>query len=317
VLIEQETLSNASEQELGIYGAIEAGVGRRKNWEEERAQGNRSGPDRADQSPPGDLTLLAGGRFVSQIQRNPGFESVDDSALTSFLGAVVPLSERFELTGNLGSGLRFPSISERFFIGTTGRGLVIGNPDLEPERSLSADLGLRWTGRDLFVTGAVFRNEIDDYIERIEIAPDRLTFVNLSSGEIVGVEVDGAWQASTGGSLSFGGHAMAGEDGTGRTLADIPADRLVLGWSFEGDTGRWHCRWERRFDKSDIGGGEKAIDGADLVSASFSWRWRPDLELRLSARNILDENYFNAADQKVALSPGRSIAVSVEWNQDR
>ncbi|MCP4200786.1 MAG: TonB-dependent receptor [bacterium] len=312
VLVEQQTLSNASEQELGVYGAIETVIGNQGN---RGSQGSKDGQGRRG------VTLLAGGRLALQSQRNSGFESVDDSAITAFLGAVVPLSEGFDLTANLGTGLRFPSISERFFTGTTGRGFVTGNPDLEPEGSVSADLGLRWTGTTLFVTGSLFRSDIDDYIERIEAAPDRLTFVNLAAGEITGVEIEGAWQASDRWSLSFGGHAMDGEDDVGRTLADVPAHRLYAGWSLEGEPGRrhwrWRARWERRFDKTDIGSGEKAVPEADLVSSSLAWRWRPDLGLRLSASNLLDEEYFNSADQKVPLSAGRSVSLSMEWSPVR
>ena len=98
------------------------------------------------------------------------------------------------MASNLGSGLRFPSLSERYFSGTTGRGEVIGNPDLDPERSLNFDVGLRWYGEKLFVSGFVSRNEISDYIERIEIEPELLTFVNLVSGTITGFEYSGFYQ---------------------------------------------------------------------------------------------------------------------------
>ena len=302
VLLEQETLANASEQELGVYGAIETSIGSR---------GSRG------------TILFAGGRLALQNQRNADSRKAADSqraensALTGFVGIIVPLPKGFELTSNLGTGLRFPSISERFFTGTSGRGTVVGNSGLTAESSISADVGLKWTGASVFVGASLFRNEIEDYIERVETVPNRLTFVNLVSGRIEGVEVEGAWQASTAWSLSFGGHAMAGEDDGGRPLADIPAERVFAAWRFERIPWTWRGRWEKRFEKTDLGSGEKAIPGSDLVSASLSWRWRSDLGIRLSARNLLDQEYFNSADQKVPLSPGRSIGLSVEWSPGR
>ncbi len=286
----QETLSDASEEELGIYGAVETKLGH-------------------------EATLLAGGRLAVQRQGNSGFESTDDTAATAFLGAVVPLAGGLELTANLGTGLRFPSISERFFSGTTGRGEVTGNAELEPEGSLSADLGLRWAADSLFVSGCLFRSEIDDYIERVETAPDQLTFVNLSSGRIRGVEMDGAWRATSDWTLSFGGHAVEGEDASGEPLADIPPESLFAGWRLERDRWRWRGRWERRFEKNDPGSGEKAIPEADLVSTSVSWQWRPGLGLRLSARNLLDEEYFSSADRRVSLASGRAVSLAVEWQR--
>ena len=107
---------------------------------------------------------------------------------------VTPLGEGFELAANVGTGLRFPTLSERTLL--LGRRPAVagvqGNPDLDSERSLSFDLGLRWYGeKPVRHRRTVFRNEIDDYIERIEIEDDRLTFVNLLEGTIRGVEFDG------------------------------------------------------------------------------------------------------------------------------
>ena len=42
----------------------------------------------------------------------------------------------------------------------------LGNPDLEPESSWSTDLGLRWYGEKTFLSGQLFRLDVDDYIER-------------------------------------------------------------------------------------------------------------------------------------------------------
>ena len=44
------------------------------------------------------------------------------------------------LSAELASGQRFPTLTERFFSGTTGRVQVIGNPDLDPEETLGLDL---------------------------------------------------------------------------------------------------------------------------------------------------------------------------------
>ena len=63
--------------------------------------------------------------------------------------------------------------------------------DLEDERSLSAELTLRWQASGVAVYGTVFRNRVDDYIERIDVSPDVRSFVNLTSGVLRGVELQG------------------------------------------------------------------------------------------------------------------------------
>jgi len=285
----EETLDNGENNEAGLYGSVEWNVGR--------------------------AVVLAGARFAYQSQRNAGEPGTNDNALTGFAGLVVPLGAGFELASNLGSGLRFPSLSERYFSGTTGRGEVIGNPNLDPERSLNFDVGLRWYGEKLYVSGFVSRNEISDYIERIEIEPDRSTFVNLVSGTITGFELSGFYQFDKQWSLHFGGHLFEGVNDMDDPLADVPANRLSMGGAWR--KGPWvaDVRWQERADITDPGPGEKPIPRAGLLSASLQYTLANGLALSLSGRNLLDEEYFNAADRKVAYAAGRAIGVALRWQR--
>ncbi len=287
-ITELRTLDGGTQDEAAVYGTARWG------W--------------------GDATLQAGGRFTWQRQQNGDLPSRDDTAWTAFVGYVRPLGGGVELAANLGTGLRFPNLSERFFTGTTGRGGVIGNPELEPESSLTADLGVRWYGTETFLSAGVFHQAIDDYIERVEVADDLLTFVNLTSGTIVGLEIEGFHQLAESWLLSWSGHLLDGEDDAGNPLADVPADRLQL--SLEYERGPWESRLQlqHRAPKDDPGSGEMAIPSARLVSASLSYRLRSDLALILRGRNLLDEEYFNSADDKSPLAPGRSIGLSLSWS---
>lgn len=285
---EQHTLDDGEDNEFGLYGALEWNVGR--------------------------AVLLAGARFAYQRQKNALLPSTEDNALTGFAGLVVPLGAGFELASNLGSGLRFPSLSERYFSGTTGRGEIIGNPDLLPERSLNFDIGLRWYGERLFVSGFVSHNEINDYIERIEAAPDLLTFVNLVSGTVSGFELSGFYQVDPHWSVEFGGHLFDGENDSSEPLADIPADRLHVGGAWRRGPWSVDLRWEQRMEKDEFGPGEKPIPATSLVSGSLWYAFGNGVALSLSARNLLDEQYFNSADEKVPYSPGRSIGLALRWS---
>jgi outer membrane receptor protein involved in Fe transport len=283
----QSTLHDGEEDEGGIYGASEWSAGR--------------------------ATILVGGRFAWQRQANDGGRSAEDSAWTGFAGVVAPLGRGFEVAAHLGTGQRFASLSERFFAGATGRGQVLGNPNLDSERSLAFDLGLRYYGRRLFVTGSVYRTEIDDYIERITVSPDLRTFVNLTEGTLEGAELTAHLLMERGWTLDLGAHTIDGEDGDGGPLADVPADRVYGGAGWLGERWGLDGRWEHRWAKADPGSGEKAILAANVVSLAVSYAWRDDLTLRATARNLLDEEYFNSADEQVPLSAGRSLGVSLTY----
>ncbi len=290
-ITELRTLDGGAQDEAAVYGSVRWSLG--------------------------PATFQAGGRFTWQQQENgggAGAASRDDSAATAFLGYVRPLGKGFEVAANAGTGLRFPNLSERFFTGTTGRGGVIGNPDLESESSLTFDLGLRWYGERTFLSAQVFRQEIDDYIERVEIADDLLTFVNLTAGTIAGFEIEGFHQLSDPWLLTWSGHLLDGESDAGEPLADVPADRLQLGLKY--DRGNWIGQFQvqHRARKDDPGSGEKAIPSAQLVSASLRYRLRSGVAVTLQGRNLLDQEYFNSADRRSPIAAGRSIGLSLSWS---
>ncbi len=262
----------------------------------------------------GAATLEAGARLTFQQQNNSGFSSGEDQALTGFAGLVYPFGKGFELTANLGTGLRFATLSERFFTGTTGRGGVIGNPDLDPERSLNADLGLRWYGDRTFFSTQVFRLEIDDYIERIELEPNLLTFVNLLSGTIEGFEVEGFFRPLERWTISWSGHSLNGRADGGQALADIPSDRLRISLRHDRDRWRGQLAWQYRASKNDPGNGELTTLSAQLVSSSLRYQLNHRLAVSLSAKNLLDETYRASADDKATLSPGRSVGLALSWS---
>jgi outer membrane receptor protein involved in Fe transport len=298
--VRRSTLSGGEQDEAAAYGSIRRRFGR--------------------------ASVETGGRWTWQRQENLGTASFGNTAWSGFAGAVVPLGSGFELAANVGTGLRFPNLSERFFTGTTGRGEILANRNLEPERSLNTDLRLRWFGERVFVETDAFVNRIDDYIERIEIEEDVLTFVNLTSGRLKGLEMEGFYEVDRRHRLLWGGHLIEGEDSDGNPLADVPANRLFVGFrrgveSSGPGAGRslsprrwsWETRVERRDDVDDPGSGEKRIPAVTLVSARIGIEVCPGLEIILSAANLLDEEYFNSADDKVPLAPGRSVGVAFEW----
>lgn len=262
--------------------------------------------------PLGRATFELGARFTRIDQENLGASS-DDSAPAGFVGATLPLGSAFELAANVGNGLRFPSLSERFFSGSTGRGQVVANDDLDPERSLSADLGLRYFGKRLYVQLFAFRNEIDDYIEQVELSPGVETFVNLTAGTIDGVDLDGWVAAGERLRITWSGSTVSGESEAGEALADIPADRVALGARYE--RGRWRAagRVEHRFDKTDPGPGEVDTSAVDLLSASLACDVSRRFELRLAGGNLLDRTYRPSADELAVAAPGRDVALSVTW----
>ncbi len=283
----ERTLDNASLDELGGFGVV--------RWEWKKA------------------TWEAGGRLSWTGADDGGNQDRSDSALNGFVGVSRPVGHGIQIGARLDSGVRFANLSELFFSGTTGRGEVTGNPDLDSERALSGEVEFRWVGRRALWSVATFRNEVDDYIERIEFAPDEFTFVNLVSGTITGYETQGMYRPAKGWNLFVSAHGLRGRDDSGGRLTDVPVDEIEAGGEWTGKSLGVATRVARRAEKSDPGDGEKSIPAVTLLSASLNYRLSPRVRLGLAASNLLDEEYFRSADKKAPPAPGRSIALTFSW----
>ena len=115
------------------------------------------------------LTLNGGLRFDN---RHLDFHKRNFSGVTGSVGAVWNANEHMNLRLNLARGFRAPNMSE---LGSDGvhEGTIryeIGNPDLKPEYSWQADLGLDFTSQYVSAQVALFANRIENYIfaQRIE-----------------------------------------------------------------------------------------------------------------------------------------------------
>jgi iron complex outermembrane receptor protein len=257
-----------------------------------------------------------GGTRLSWLtQDNGDSPQREDSALNGFVGVSRQFGNHWELRGNLSTGVRFPSLSELFFTGTTGRGGIIGNPDLEPERSYGAEMSLFWRARTLLLGGTVYHNRIRNYIERVEIDPDLLTFVNLTDGTINGIELQGLHTMPGAWRLGWGGHWIRGRDHDDRPLADVPPAELYVDVGRSAGSWSYELRLAHRSVKSDPGPSEKRIPSAELLGASVAYRVSPRWSLSLAGMNLLDKEYFRSADGKAPLAPGRSVAIQIEWNR--
>ncbi len=255
----------------------------------------------------------SGFRLSRVNQGNTGDAGLDRSSLNGFIGVIKPIGTHWEIRGAASSGQRFPSLGELFFSGITPRGEVFGNPALGSERALNTELGFAYKGSRLILRSAVFRNDIDDYIERIEFAPDMLTFVNLTSGRIEGVELSAVVNTRSSWLVSFGGHLLEGRASDGTPLADVPPHEVWTEARWTRNRFRVNTRLAHRATKDDPGSGEQAIPSVELLSLSARYQATPKWGLYAGVRNALDEAYFRSADDKAPPATGRTFTVGLAW----
>lgn len=108
------------------------------------------------------------------------------------LGLNYHLAENLILRSSAGAGFRAPSLAEAF-TSTTASGITVKpNPNLKPEKSLSAEFGINYQPNEYInLDAAVFNNEYYDFIEPSIDSRDGLVFFNnVTRARIQGAEIN-------------------------------------------------------------------------------------------------------------------------------
>lgn len=263
----------------------------------------------------GPVSLVGGLRFDHVAQAAEGRTERDGQLSGSLRGEYLG-SQGWESYIEFASGYRFPSLSERYFNGTTPRGEIVGNPQLAPETRKSVEWGMRYQSdpSSLDVGVATFYSDLDDYIERFEVDADTIGYRNLSGARLYGFEVDAAL---TSGAFE---HRLSyqwqrGDDETGRALADLnPATwRYFLRWVHDGTTVSSDLGF--REERARFGEGELPLDSAWIWNLRLRQNWSARWSGELFLSNLLDEAYRATADDRSPLQPGRTVGVRFNWSR--
>ncbi len=201
------------------------------------------------------LRLEAGQRLTRYRYRadaNPvyGFTAarLDQDAWSNSLGLAWTPARNLHLTLNAANGYRQPTAQDLYYSGFTGVGLVLGSPELAPERSGSFDLGLRWAAGTVGLAGNLFYSNFTDLISAVPVAPSTYQYTNIATAVMWGGDVEAQWRlhprwtvrAALGGQI---GDVTSRE--AIRELYGLVADRVPLGMvpPFKGTAGlRWSDR---------------------------------------------------------------------------
>jgi len=272
------------------------------------------------------LRLQLGGRATFQrsgSQQDPTQTSIlvadnssSQTAMTGFAGIAYNLSEHIEVNANLGNAFRFASLSEKFFSGTTARGQVIGNPNLQAEKAVTFDLGLNSSFASHQLKLNLFANQFKNYIQRIQLSNNRLTYLNQDQGLIKGLEMEYHYAFPNHLELSLSGMLLKGENGANQPLADIPSNRLNLQFYYHANAWQSNLKLQHRFAKNSPASGEIATPAANIVSFNLRWNINSLWQLNFSAENLFNQSYFNSADDLSTPAIGRSFGITIEWQNN-
>lgn len=211
------------------------------------------------------LTLTPGLRYDSR-KLNPKVDALAQGSLTAIgqqavsqkhdawspkLGALWKLNDVYSLWGQIVKGFRAPNYDEvnAAFRNTSQNYASRPNPNLQPETSVGAELGLRWSSPEVRGQFSVFNTDYKNYIENIRLAgctapgadPRCLpgigtTYINdnLRKVNIHGVELRSNWQFASnwrvGGAIA---HVIGKDESTGQPLNSVEPLRLSMALTYD------------------------------------------------------------------------------------
>ncbi len=254
-----------------------------------------------------------GGLRYDYIEQEDSGTSRSDNRLNATLSTSWSPLDAWRLSGQVGTGFRFPSLTERYFNGVTPRGEVLGNPDLEPEESLGLQLGLDYTAGAISASLQTYFNQLDNYIERYPVEADLRSYRNLDEADIWGFEAQLDWRSGERLNHSVSYQWQRGETKQGEWLADLnpPSLRYLLNWT--GKVYRLQSDLSYRPGRSDFGEGEQALDSAVIWNSRLVRKFGEHWQGELYANNLLDELFIGTADEDAAYQPGRTVGLRIRW----
>ena len=242
-----------------------------------------------------------------------GDRSTGNGAGSGFASVTLGSNVGFNVTAQIARGFRDPVLSDRYYRGPTGRGFITGNPDLDPETSTQVDVAARYTAPRVRVGAFFYHYRINDLIERYSTATDFFFFRNRGRAQVRGFELEGQLTLPEQFTIDLSGQVAEGRALDDDSYLDDMSPVVVAATLRKqfGERAFAQLRTARYSADDHFGPTERAVPGHTMVDAGAGYRVAKQLELRLVARNLLDEEYFASQDVRTILAPGRSVAVVV------
>lgn len=229
---------------------------------------------------------------------------------------VFEAGDGWRIRGGVGRKMRAPTMRERF-----GEGIkrFMPNPDLKPERVVTAEIGAEWQGANGAFYAIPFMQDLDGTIDQRNVGSLRQR-INLKGSTVKGLNVGGSWRPAE--RLTLSGNAVwtqvrrkAAPAGELNRIAEKPALVANLAAKYAHPTG-----FSTMIEAQHVGRAYSADTSGALVplerSTAFNWRagygfeaQKQRFELFLHVDNIGD----TFIEPQLGLpAPGRSVRVGLK-----
>ncbi|TDF42182.1 TonB-dependent hemoglobin/transferrin/lactoferrin family receptor [Alteromonadaceae bacterium M269] len=279
---------------------------------------------------------------------NPGVEvaTFEDDNFSKKMGVVYDASEQITVWTQYSEGFRIPPMDDVNvgFTNFAGGYTSLANPNLNPERVKSYEIGLRGSHKAFDWSVSAYKNDYEDFIESLSLTgfnpvTNLLEFqaINIDDVEISGVDLQASW---------YLGETFAGLDkwqvrlstsvqdsedkATGQELDSILPTQTVVGIQYGNLDDIWHVELATTFTNS----ANTIIDTANdvpfftapsfaLLDLIFHYQINDNIRLNGGLFNVTDRRYWNASEVRGRAqgdnlnrftAPGRNLSANLIVN---
>lgn len=255
---------------------------------------------------------LVGGRLgyaldtaSHQLQLNVRQDSYSDfGSATTWLAAYgLRLTDAWRVNASASTGFTAPTFNDLYYP------FGLGNPDLRPERTKSAEVGLQYAveGHDLRAT--LFENRFTDLIasdaffRRLNIGRARTRGLELAyHGRVLGTEIHAGFTRQDPRDLDTGTRLLR----RASTLAQVAVARELGGWQLGGN-----LRYTGPRDDSGVPSNNRVRMGSfTLLDLTAAYRVSSAWSLFARVENLFDRDYQTIYGYQQA---GRGVFAGVKW----
>lgn len=277
------------------------------------------------------FTLIPGVRvdFGEQVPNAAsaaaGGTAQEETAVSPKIAAMYEVNDRFALFGSVARTERMPTLDELYSTQAAGalpaRTVSLG---LEKERADTVELGFTLQRENLLSEGdsfqmkvTAFHNDVTNMIAvtpRVAGGPSVPYFSNIAAAELWGGEIEAAYEAERWFAQLAYAHVRSKDGTTGLTLADTPAENVVLTLGAKLPEQALTLGWRASYF-DDIATSSATTSAPSYDTHDLFLTWAPEegalagLEVNLSVENVFDETYRNNLSLDNAV--GRTAKLSV------
>lgn len=188
----------------------------------------------------------------------------------------------------------------------------VGNPNLEPESSISVDAGIGIERENWNVDLTFYNTKVKDKIVAYDVSDTVKSWRNADEARMRGMELGGGWQFTPNLRMNLGyTHSFRSEQRNGSTWSPLEyVPKNTVHASLAGNWDKLSARLGARYNgKSWKSRAERG--GYTLWDMSLGYAFNKHHSLNLSVDNLFDRYYEEVHGYNM---PGREIRVGYRWN---